>query len=65
LGVYKGSCTVERRARFVEYSGEGLEYVRHAGRDVEGDLYVVDRGPGGKAKSVAQQDLVRPDLDEK
>jgi hypothetical protein len=38
--------------------------VRDARGDLECDGHLVDRGPGGEAKRVAEQDLVRTHLDQ-
>ncbi len=49
---------VQGGVRLGEDGGEGLEDVRHAGGDVEGDGDVVGGGLGRQAGGVVEEDLV-------
>ena len=58
------SGSVQRRGRFVEDRVVGLEDVRHAGGDVEGDLDVGGGGLPREADGVVEEDLVGSGLDD-
>ena len=57
--------SVQGSARFVEDGVVGLENVRDAGGDVEGDGAVGDSGLPGEADGVVEEDLVSSDLDDR
>src|SRR5580658_3534029 len=58
------SGSVQRRDRFVEDGMKGLEDVRHAGGEVEGDLDVGGGGLPRQADGVVEENLVRSTLDD-
>ncbi len=57
------SGSVQRRGRFVKDRVIGLEYVRHLGGDVEGDLDVGGGSLPGEADGVVEENLVADILD--
>jgi hypothetical protein len=64
VGRQERSGSVECRGCFVEDRVVGLEDVRHAGGDVEGDLDVGGGGLLGEADGVVEEDLVGSGLDD-
>jgi hypothetical protein len=63
--LHKVRCPVERRSGLIEESGIALEHVRDAWCDVERDRNIGCGCPCGEPERVAEQDLVRPCLDQK
>src|SRR5450432_4493046 len=64
LTLQKVRCPVERRSGFIEEPRKTLEHMRDAGGDLEGDCDVRQACSCGKPERVAEEDLVRPHLDE-
>ena len=61
---YERAGAVEGGRVLVEHAREGLEHVRYARRDVQGDVDIGRCGPNSGLGGVVEQHLVRPDLDQ-